>query len=136
MRPWLRVGLVVVALGGVGIASAQDSLVQRDGQGPVMVAVTLAAPPAVGASIRARVVLDTHSVTLDGVVFDQAVVLRTPDGAEVAPTGVEEAKGSGHHREAVVVFSPVTQPGTVRIAVKNVGGVAERSFKWELRAAR
>src|SRR6266496_2255378 len=104
MRPWLRVGLVVVALGGVGIASAQDSLVQRDGQGPVTVAVTLAAPPAVGAPIRARVVLDTHSVTLDGVVFDQAVVLRTPDGAEVAPTGVEGAKGSGHHREVVVVF--------------------------------
>jgi len=136
MRPWLRVGLVIAALASAGIASAQDALTQRDGQGRVTVAVTLATPPAVGVPIRATIVLDTHSVTLDGVVFDQAVVLRAPQGIDVAPTGVEGAKGSGHHREAVVVFSPVTQPGTVRIVVKNVGGVAERSFAWELSATK
>lgn len=136
MRPFLRSGLVVVALGSAGIASAQDSLAQRDGQGPVTVIVTLAAPPAVGVPIRATVVLDTHSVALDGVVFDQAVVLRMPDGLEVAPTGVEGGKGSGHHREAVMVFPPVTQQGMVRIVVKNIGGVAERSFGWELLVAK
>jgi hypothetical protein len=72
-------------------------------------------------------------VALDGVAFEQAVVVRTPDGAEVPPTAVEQASGSGHHREAVLVFPPVAQPGPVRILVRNVGGVAERTFLWEAR---
>jgi hypothetical protein len=96
------------------------------------VAVTLAAPPQVGVPIRATVILDTHTVALDGVVFEQAVVLRTPEGAEVAPAAVEGVRGGGHHSQAVVIFAPVTQPGTVRILVRNVGGIAERSFVWEL----
>ena len=132
MRAWLCVGLVVAALGLAGGADAQNALTQRDGQGPVTVIVTLAAPPQVGMPIRATVVLDTHAVALDGVAFEQAVALRTPEGADVAPTSVEGATGGGHHRQAVVIFPPVTQPGTVRILVKSVGGVAERSFAWEL----
>ena len=75
-------------------------------------------------------------MALDGVVFDQAVVLRTPEGAEILPIGVEGARGSGHHREAVVAFPPVAQQGTVRVVVKNVGGVAERSFAWVLQATK
>jgi hypothetical protein len=46
---------------------------------------------------------------------------------------VEQASGSGHHREAVLVFPPIAQPGPVRILVRNVGGVAERTFLWETR---
>jgi hypothetical protein len=136
MRAWLRVGLVVAALGMVGGAGAQDALTQRNGQGPVTVVVTLAAPPQVGMPIRATIVLETHAVALDGVVFEEAVALRTPEGEEIAPSGVEGSSGSGHHRQAVVVFPPVTQPGAVRILVKNVGGIAERSFAWELPARR
>jgi hypothetical protein len=136
MRAWLRVGLVVAALGMVGGAGAQDALTQRNGQGPVTVVVTLAAPPQVGIPIRATIVLETHAVALDGVVFEEAVALRTPEGEEIAPSGVEGSSGSGHHRQAVVVFPPVTQPGAVRILVKNVGGIAERSFAWELPARR
>ena len=36
------------------------------------------------------------------------------------------------HRNAVLVFPPPAQPGPVQIVVKDVGGVAERSFSWEL----
>jgi hypothetical protein len=136
MRAWLRVAVTVAALGMVGGAGAQDALTQRNGQGPVTVVVTLGAPPQVGMPIRATVVLETHAVALDGVVFEEAVALRTPEGGEVAPSGVEGASGSGHHRQAVVIFPPVTQPGTVQVLVKNVGGVAERSFVWELPARR
>jgi hypothetical protein len=81
------------------------------------------------------VVLDTHSVGLDRIAFETAVVLRGPDGVEIAATAVEQLKGSGHHREAVLVFPPVSRPGTGRIVVKNVGGVAERVFEWEWRRA-
>ena len=80
---------------------------------------------------EAKVVLDTHSVGLDGVAFEQIVAIRTADGAEVLPSAVEQASGGGHHREAVLVFPSAAQPGSVRIVVKNVGGVAERTFTWE-----
>ncbi len=133
MRLPFRIGLILaVALGAVGISQAQESLTKRDGQGPVKVAVTLTAAPAIGAPIKARITLDTHSVGLDGIAFEQAVTLRAPDGSDVLPMAVEQVKGGGHHREAVVVFPPLAQVPVVRIVVKNVGGVAERSFLWEL----
>lgn len=78
-------------------------------------------------------VLDTHSVGLDDIAFEHAVAMRTPDGTDLAPEAVE-AKGGGHHRRAVVVFPPLAQAGVVRIVVKNVGGVAERIFSWDLPA--
>ena len=138
MRSFLRVAIVlaVLTLWAVGLSEAQDGLTKRDRQGPVTVTVTLTAAPAVGEPVNAKVVLDTHSVGLDGIAFDQAVAIRTYDGADLAPTAVERATGSGHHREAVLVFQPVASAGTLRIVVKNVGGVAERSFVWELPPAR
>jgi hypothetical protein len=136
MGAWLRVGLVVAAVGSAAGASGQDALTLRDRQGAVTVAVTLAELPQVGMPIQATVVLDTHTVALDDVDFERAVALRTSQGAEVAPTTVEGVRGSGHHREAVVVFPPVTQRGTVRIVVRNVGGIGERVFTWESPAVR
>jgi hypothetical protein len=131
MRAWLRVGLLVAALGSADSVSAQDALTRRDGQGAVTVVVTLAGLPQVGVPIRATVVLDTHTVALDDVAFERAVALRTPEGAEVAPASVEGVTGGGHHRQAVVVFPPLTEQGTVRMVVRNVGGIGERIFVWE-----
>ena len=138
MRSILRTGLVLLmaALWATGISEAQEGLTKRDRQGPVTVEVTLIAPAAPGAPVRAKVVLDTHSVALDGIALDQVVVLRAADGADVAPTAVEAAQDSSHHREAVLMFPPVAGAGTIRILVRNVGGVAERSFSWELPPAR
>ena len=131
MRAWLPVGLLVAVLGSAGGVSAQDALTRWDGQGGVTVVVTLAGLPQVGVPIRATVVLDTHSVALDDVVFERAVALRTPEGAEVAPTSVEGVKGAGHHREAAVVFPPIAERGPVRMVVRSVGGIGERVFVWE-----
>jgi hypothetical protein len=132
VRSRLRVAIVLsTLLAAPGLLAAQDGLTKLDRQGPVTVAVTLLAPRAAGVPIRARIVLDTHSVALDGVTFEQAVVMRGLDGTDVAPTAVEQAQGAGHHRQAVVVFPPMTQTGPLRIVVKSVGGVAERDFVWE-----
>jgi hypothetical protein len=124
---------LVVATSFVAATSDAQELTKIDRQGPVTVAVTLSAPPAVGTPVNAKVVLDTHSVALDGIAFESAVVLRGPDGVEVTPTAVEQAKGSGHHREAILRFPSVSQPGTAQIVVKTVGGVPERVFAWEWR---
>jgi hypothetical protein len=136
MRVWLGVGLVVAALVIARGASGQDALTQQDPRGTVTVVVTLAGSPKVGVPIRATVILNTHAVALDDIVFDRTVILRTPAGAEVTPTAVEASRGSGHHRQAVVVFPPVSERGTVGIIVKNVGSVGERSFVWEVRATQ
>lgn len=132
MRSLIRIAPVVpfIALWASAVPAAQDGLTKRDTQGLVTVAVTLASRPAAGTPIKATVVLDTHSAALDGVAFDQAVAMRLADGTDVAPTAVEGTQGSGHHQEAVLVFA--YRQGPVRIVVKNVGGVAERSFAWEL----
>lgn len=130
------IGILAVVLGAVGIAGAQDGLTKRDARGPVTVAVTLLAPPVAGSPLKARVVLDTHSVGLDSIELERAVTLRGADGVEVAPSAVEQAPGGGHHRQAVLVFPPVAQAGAVQIVVKNVGDVAERSFVWDVAPAR
>ncbi len=137
MRAYLRAGIVLAALAmsPVAVSGAQEGLTKRDQQGPVTVAVTLVAPPSADAPLRVKVVLDTHSVGLDGIAFDQVVAVRAADGRDVAPTAIEEASGSGHHRQAVLVF-PAAQAGPLRVVVKNVGGVGERSFVWGLPAGR
>jgi len=124
--------LVVIALWAVGISDAQEGLTKRDRQGPVTVTVTLTESPSSGVPVRAKIVLDTHSIALDGIALEQVVALRVPDGSEVGPTAVEQAQGRGHHREAVLIFPPLASPGALRIVVRNVGSVAERQFIWEL----
>lgn len=131
---------VAVALGSLlvpGLLAAQGSLSKRDGQGPVTVTVTLIGAPAPGGPVKVKVSLDTHSVALDGIKFEDVVALGGPDGAVIAPTAVEQVKGAGHHREAVLAFAPLPAAAQqVRITVKNVDGVGERSFKWELPIGR
>lgn len=130
----LRVGVVLVlalvVLWGAGVSRAQNGLTQEDRQGPVTVTVTLTAPPVDLTPVRAQVSLDTHSVMLDKIRFEDAVAMRNPEGIDIRPSGVEQVKGSGHHREAVVVFPPIAQGGRLRIVVKNVGGIPERLFIW------
>lgn len=127
MRVVFTVSMLGLAL--LGAAEAQDAVTKRDRQGPVTVAVTPLGPVTAGAPLKIKIVLDTHSVGLDGIAFEKVVALRAPDGAEVAPQAVE-TKGSGHHREAVVTFPP-RPGGPLRIVVKDVAGVAERLFTWD-----
>jgi hypothetical protein len=128
----IAVAVSIVSSILVGGAWAQSGLTKQDRQGSVTVAVTPTEPIAVGEPLKFRVVLDTHSVNLDGIAWERAVVLRSADGSELAPTTIEQTKGSGHHREAVFLFPPVTGRAEVSVVVRNVGGVEERSFTWPL----
>jgi hypothetical protein len=78
-----------------------------------------------------QVVLDTHSGSVDGYRFEEIVRLRDGRGGEMSPAAVEGAKGSGHHREAMVRFAwPEPRPKTLELVVKGVAGVSERVFRW------
>ena len=82
--------------------------------------------------LRFQVVLDTHSVNLDAYDLKTIAVLRDDTGKNHIPTSAE-SKGSGHHREAIVSF-PKVSPETKRLEViiKDVAGIKERTFVWNL----
>ncbi|HSC71612.1 MAG TPA: hypothetical protein VLH58_09680 [Candidatus Methylomirabilis sp.] len=139
MRRFFRTSVAgaLVTLLVPGLVAAQGGVSKRDSQGPVAVTVTLIEVPATGGPVKVKVSLDTHSVALDGIKFDDVVAMGGPDGGAIAPTAVEQAKGAGHHRQAVLAFPPLPAGAReVRITVKNVGGVGERHFKWELPIGR
>jgi hypothetical protein len=128
--------IVTLLAFAVGAVAAEPAPSRQDRQGPVTVTATLLAADTAGSPVRVKVALDTHSVNLDALAFETIVARRGPDGRDVEPAAVEQAKGGGHHREAVVVFSDAGPGGELRIVVKNVGGVGERIFTWDLPARR
>jgi len=56
-----------------------------------------------------KVVLHTYSAALGSVAVEQAIAIQRPNGAEAWPIAGEQARGSGRHREAVLVFSSSPQ---------------------------
>jgi hypothetical protein len=84
-----------------------------------------------GATLEFDVVMDTHSVELN---FDlkQLAVLKTDTGAEVKPSAYQV--GSGHHVESKLSFpaDKITGARMLTLILKNVSGVAERTFTWNL----
>lgn len=78
-----------------------------------------------------EVVLDTHSVDLDELRLEDIVVLRDSNGSLYKPA-ILSARGSGHHREALVEFSEVqADAGVLDLIVKDVASVKERVFRFE-----
>lgn len=126
----LMVGLLVfVGPGRANAGEAPPGSKQSVAGGGVTVAVTFVKERADGPTFE--VVLDTHSVNLDGYRFEEIARLRDGRGGEVAPAAVEGATGSGHHREATVRFAwPDPKPKTLELVVKGVAGVPERVFRW------
>lgn len=121
--------LIVVAPGPAGAGEAAPGAKQSVAGGGVTVAVTFLKDRA--DTLAFEVVLDTHSANLDGYRFEEIVRLRDGRGGELTPTSVEGAKGSGHHREATVLFTwPDPKPASLELVVKGVAGVPERVFRW------
>lgn len=79
------------------------------------------------------VVLDTHSVDLEGYKFEEIVILRDDEGNVYRPFPVSQS-GSGHHRAATVEFKDTAplQSKAFELVVKGVAGVDERVFKFDI----
>jgi hypothetical protein len=121
--------LLLVQGEGVNAGEAAPTPKQSVAGGGVTVDVTFLKERAEGATFQ--VVLDTHSGSVDGYRFEEIVRLRDGRGGEMSPAAVEGAKGSGHHREAMVRFAwPEPRPKTLELVVKGVAGVSERVFRW------
>lgn len=84
-----------------------------------------------------EVVMDTHSVNLDQYNLKDLTVLRFGIGPEARAAAWESPSG-GHHVEGTLTFSD-SQPliaadaSYLELVIRNLAGVAERVFRWELR---
>ncbi len=116
--------------GEVFAASAGGvKLSQQGSGGGVTVAATLLRDQ--GEATAIKLVLDTHSVGLDGYKFDEIAILQDDTGKSYPVVAVEQASGGGHHRQAVLRFGKVSpEAKTIELIVKDVAGVKERIFRW------
>lgn len=101
-----------------------------DDQLPVTVEVT---PIEFGKNVgvwKFAVVFDSHSVSLDDDPLKVATLF-DDEGNSYQPTDWEGPGPGGHHREGVLVFEAINPaPPYVELKIKDVGGIPERSFKW------
>ena len=82
---------------------------------------------------RFQVVLDTHSVALDGYDLKSLAYLLDDSGKSHSPKALE-SKGGGHHRQVVLTFPRLSsQAKRIEVVIKDVAGVKERKFRWDLR---
>ncbi|MBI4674548.1 MAG: hypothetical protein HY741_23125 [Chloroflexi bacterium] len=85
-----------------------------------------------GAPLEFEIAMNTHSVDLDADMTKSAV-LSDDAGNEYTPTAWDGPSGGGHHRSGTLKF-PALKGNTkaVTLFVKNIAGVPERVFKWQL----
>ncbi len=109
--------------------AADTSLMRTQSGGGVTIEVTYLNPQE-GGNARFQIAMNTHSVNLDSFDSKTSSVLQDETGKEYRPAKVEN-KGSGHHRNLVVIF-PRPAGKKLQLLVRDVAGVKERSFRWEL----
>lgn len=79
------------------------------------------------------VVFDMHSGSLDDDPMEIAV-LADDKGKSYQPIAWEGSVPGGHHREGVLVFNAINPaPSYAELKIKNVGGISERLFKWNIK---
>jgi hypothetical protein len=105
---------------------------QSNSDQAVTVQVTPLNLPGGGETLDFEVAFNTHSVDLS---FDPAAisVLRDDQGREYPAAGWEGSEAGGHHRSGVLKFAaPENTPAFVEVIIRDVAGVPERVFRWEL----
>ncbi len=120
-----------------------QSLTQRTSGGSVQIALILLNPEALysGEDILFEVSMNTHSVPLDQYRMEELSFIRGKRGRLSSALAWESSKGGGHHRFGKLRFSgkdksgePIIGKGDkyLEVIIKNVGGISERVFRWDL----
>ena len=124
----MALNLASVLAGAESFGAAAPGSTQTVSGGGVTVKVTYLAQTE--HESRFSVVLDTHSVNLDGYDLRALSVLRDDTGLSMQPTEVEN-KGSGHHRETILTFPrPALDRKWLELVLKDIAGAKERTFRW------
>lgn len=105
---------------------------KTDEQQPILVKAT---PVSLGKSEpvwKFTVAFTTHSGDLEQDPT-KVVALVDDSGNTYQPTAWEGPGPGGHHREGTLLFNAVQPtPKYIELKIKDVGGIPERSFKWNL----
>lgn len=105
---------------------------KESSEGSVTVAVTPQSLDPSSSTWDFEIALNTHSeelnedlTTISELIDDQGKLYK-PASWEGAPAG-------GHHRQGILKFNPISpKPKSLELKIRNVGGIEERSFKWNL----
>lgn len=103
---------------------------KESSEGPVTVAVAPQSLDSSSSTWNFDISLNTHSEELN---VDLVIVSELIDdqGKSYKPISWEGAPPGGHHRSGVLKFDPISpKPKSIELKIKNIGGTAERSFKW------
>ncbi len=85
---------------------------------------------ALGKEVVFQIGLNTHQGDLDFDVKDIAV-LRDSEGNVYYPISWEGSPPGGHHRSGKLTF-PAVKGNWMELTLKNIYGVPERAFRWEV----
>ena len=123
--------LATAAVAGETFGAVAPNMSQNVAGGGVTAKVTYLNPKSPDEP-RFQVVLDTHSVNLD--IYDlKTISLLRDDAGNTYPATTVENKGSGHHREGTVSFAKIPNGvKRVELVLKDIAGVKERIFRWDL----
>ncbi len=137
MQRTLRMITLVAVVAGLWIsaagapAGAADQATQQVAGGGVTVTATLLRGQADGTAIQ--LALNTHSVNLDALNFEEVTTLRDDNGKVYPVEAVEKTSGGGHHRQVVLRFAKLNPNAkAIELVVKDVAGVKERIFRWDV----
>jgi hypothetical protein len=124
--------LLAVAAGAPLLLPAQSEplAMKENKEGPVRVAV---APQSVsGDAWRFAVQFNTHVMPISQDMMTVAS-LSDGGGAGEKPMAWEGDPPGGHHRRGVLVFKPIEpMPAAITLHIREVGGIADRTFTWTL----
>ena len=115
--------------------AAQDKAVfavKDNDEGLVKVSVTPQDVSKGAGAWRFAVQFNTHVTPISQDMIAVASLNGGGD-AEDSPTAWEGDPPGGHHRHGVLVFKPLDPtPSTLTLHIREVGGVADRTFTWKL----
>jgi len=125
---------IAAALTGSLNLSAQAAPLEtkENDEGAVMASVTPLDLSKTADAWRFAVQFNTHVTPISQDMVAVASLNGSKD-VEERPTAWEGDPPGGHHRRGVLAFQPMNPaPSTVTLHIRDVGGVADRAFTWDL----
>ena len=108
-------------------------LPQINNEGPVEVSVAPVDLSPASQNWDFQITLSTHSEELNADMTKVSFLIGK-DGREYLPVSWDGAPPGGHHRQGILRFKPIDLGlGAVTLKIREIGGVAERAFRWIVR---
>lgn len=104
---------------------------QTNSEGSITISVTPHRSASAGVW-EFEITLDTHSVELDDDVNKATVLIA--DNKNYYPIVWDGDPPGGHHRNGILQFAPISpEPESIALKIRNIGGVEERNFIWQIK---